>query len=218
MKWTYSLQNKTKIVFWSTLILVLVFAKNWIDNNNLTRLDHSFSSVYDDRLVAESYIFLLSDHLYQKKITVSSCASNPIPQTKSAVDYHNTAIQTLIKDYETTQLTKTESFYLQQLKQNLAAMKALESNLIDPSVSTENITGELQIRFETAMMDLNQLSKIQLAEGKILKEQSKKIAAGSTLLTQFELTIIVAIALFIQVLVFSAKGAVPLVSQKFNLN
>lgn len=218
MKWTYSIQNKTKIIFWSTLILILVFAKNWIDNNNVTTLDHSFSSVYDDRLVAESYIFLLSDHLYQKKITVSSCASNVTPLTKKLIDYHNTAIQTLIKDYETTQLTKTESFYLQQLKQNLTAIEVLESDVISQPADTENSSGDLQNRYETAMLDLNQLSKIQLAEGKILKEQSKQIAAGSTLLTQFELTIIVAIALFIQVLVFSTKGSVPIAYQKYNLN
>lgn len=218
MKWTYSIQNKSKIIFWSTLILILVFVKNWIDGKNVTTLDHSFSSVYDDRLVAESYIFLLSDHIYQKKITISTCATNATPQVKRLVDYHNTAIQALIKDYETTQLTKTESFYLQQLKQNLTAIEELESNLIDQSADTESTSMDLQNRFETVMMSLNQLSKIQLAEGRILKEQSKKIAAGSTLMTQFELTIIVAIALIIQVLIFSSKGSVPLSPQKYNLN
>lgn len=218
MKWTYSIQNKTKVIFWSTLILILVFAKNWMDSKNVTTLDNSFSSVYDDRLVAESYIFLLSDHIYQKKLTISTCATDAIPQVKRLVDYHNTAIQALIKDYETTQITKTESVYLQQLKQNLTAIEELESNLINQSAGTEDTLRDLQNRFETVMVSLNQLSKIQLAEGKILKEQSKKIVAGSNLMTQFELTIIVAIALIIQVLIFSSKGSVPLASQKYNLN
>ncbi len=221
MKWTYSIRQKTKVVFWSTLILVLVFAKNLIDNNNVTTLDHSFTTVYEDRLVAESYIFLISDHLYQKKIDISSCRGTDNPQkTLHDIAYHNDAIDALIKDFEATKLTKTESFYFKHLKETLQEIRSLESNVLDDSQHPGSLgqVADLQRQFDTAVKDLNQLSKIQLAEGKILKDQSRQIAAGSTLLTQFELTIIVGIALLIQILIFSAKSTMPLEPQRFNLN
>jgi hypothetical protein len=221
MKWAYSVQQKTKVVFWSTIILVLVFAKNWIDNNNVATLDHSFTTVYDDRLVVESYIFLLSDHLYQKKISISSCSGSNVSQKiVTEINYHNEAIAALIKDFEGTKLTTTESFYFKHLKEILQQIRSLETSLItaDSQLSNANNSDELQRRFEIAMMDLNQLSKIQLAEGKVLKDKSKQIAAGSTLLTQFELTIIVGIALLIQILIFSSKSTIPLAPQQFKLN
>jgi len=222
MKWAYSIQQKTKVVLWSTIILVLVFAKNWIDNNNVTTLDDSFTAVYDDRLVAESYIFLLSDHLYQKKISISSCNGSYAPQKMvNEINYHNEAIAALIKDFEGTKLTTTESFYFKRLKENLLKIRSLETSLITATngqLLDSNSSAELQRRFEIAMMDLNQLSKIQLAEGKLLKDQSKQIAAGSTLLAQFELTIIVGIALLIQILIFSSKSTIPLAPQQYKLN
>ncbi|MBZ0247798.1 MAG: hypothetical protein K8H85_17780, partial [Cyclobacteriaceae bacterium] len=77
---------------------------------------------------------------------------------------------------------------------------------------------EIQKNFDMAMLDLNQLSKIQVSEGRLLKEQSKKIAAGSTLLSQLELVVLIGIGMLIQILIFTSRSALPKSPQQFGLN
>ena len=117
MKWAYSLPNKTKIAFCSALILIMIFAKNWVDKRNVNTLDSSFSSVFDDRLVVESYIFQFSDNLYQKKIMIANCSNaEHVLDVQPQVNTHNTTINQILTDYEKTKLTTAESMYFNNIK------------------------------------------------------------------------------------------------------
>lgn len=223
MRWSYSLQQKTKITFWSALILILIFAKNWIDKNNVTALDTTFSSVYEDRLMAESYIFRLSEHLYQKELLLSSEGTKQKSTLLSNhLNQHNKSINSLILDYEKTQLTKDESFYFSQLKQNLDALERLEKASIQSienhHIAISEIPAQMEEQFKVASYNLNKLSKIQIAEGKLLKDQSSRIVAGSTLLSQFELVVIVGLAILIQILIFASRSTLPKTPQQYQLN
>lgn len=223
MRWSYSLQQKTKITFWSALILILIFVKNWIDKSNVTTLDTTFSSVYEDRLMAESYIFRLSEQLYQKELLLSSEGTlHKSTLLSNHLSQHNNSINSLILDYEKTQLTDEESFYFKQLKLNLDALERLEKPFIQSlENSREEINGiptQMEEQFKSASYHLNKLSKIQITEGKLLKDQSSRIVAGSTLLSQFELVVIVGLGILIQVLIFASRSTVPKTPQRYQLN
>lgn len=221
MKWMYGIPQKKRVAIWATLIMTIFFAINWVDKNNANTLDSTFDSVYEDRLLVESYIFLLSEHLYQKKITMSACGSymeQPILAEK--INNHNKSIHDLVTAFGKTKLTREESSYFAQLKNGLGEIENLEEKFFS-SVSQESRTPVMALmekQFETAIGDLNQLSKIQITEGKVLKDQSKKILAGSTLLTQFELVIIIGIGILIQILIFASRTSVPKKPQNYQLN
>lgn len=224
MKWAHSLRNKSKIAFWSALILILIFVKNWIDKKNVNELNSSFSSVFDDRLVVESYIFQLSDHLYQKKILIANFKNaEQALAAQPKVDAHNSTINQILVDYEKTKLTKDESMYFGNLKEKLHDLSAMEKKLlisitikdIDASLAT---SAQMQQNFDMAMLDLNQLSKIQIFEGKLLKDQSKQIATGSTLLSYIELVVLVGIGMLIQILIFASRSTLPKSPQQFGQN
>ncbi|HRK55552.1 MAG TPA: MCP four helix bundle domain-containing protein [Cyclobacteriaceae bacterium] len=224
MKWAYSLRNKGKIAFSAALILIMIFIKNWIDKKHVAELNSSFSSVFDDRLVVESYIFQLSDHLYQKKILIANCTNaEQILLAQPQVNIHNSTINQILVDYEITKLTTAESMYFGSLKERLQNLNAMEEKFLsaltiqDHNTSTALAT-EIQKNFDMAMLDLNQLSKIQVSEGRLLKEQSKKIAAGSTLLSQLELVVLIGIGMLIQILIFTSRSALPKSPQQFGLN
>jgi len=224
MKWAYSLPNKTKIAFCSALILIMIFAKNWVDKRNVNTLDSSFSSVFDDRLVVESYIFQLSDNLYQKKIIIANCSNaEHVLDVQPQVNTHNTTINQILTDYEKTKLTTAESMYFNNLKERLQNLNTMEENFLaalmtqDLDASTA-LSTQMQKNFDVAMLDLNQLSKIQISEGRLLREQSKQIAAGSTMLSQFELVVIVGIGILIQILIFASRSALPKAPQQYGLN
>ncbi len=224
MKWAYSLHNKSKIALCAAVILILIFAKNWIDKNNVNTLNSSFTSVFDDRLVVESYIFQLSDHLYQKKIIIADSENaEQALAIQDEVNTHNSIIDQILLDYEKTKLTTAESMYFGNLKERLMDLRTMEEKFLgalatqNPNLSTD-IAVQMQKTFDTAMLDLNQLSKIQISEGRLLRDQSKQIAAGSTMLSQFELVVIVGIGILIQILIFASRSSLPRSPQRAGLN
>lgn len=218
MKWLYSIQQKAQVAFLLAIILLGVFMKNVIDRNNVSELGDSFSSVYEDRLLVESYIYKLSDHLYQKQLLIDQCSGHEdINHLRTQIAQHNVAISGLIREYEKTKLTNQESIFFDAFKKNINEMISLENQFLK-SQNSMSAVPFLDHQFNTATSNLNQLSSIQIAEGKTMTDHSKKIVAGSSILTQFELAMIIVIGLIIQALIFASNSLTPRQLQKHQLN
>ncbi|MFA1773452.1 MCP four helix bundle domain-containing protein [Rufibacter glacialis] len=217
------MKHKTKAALLLALVLVLVLAKNFMDSKNVSKLGTSFASVYEDRLLVESYIYQLSDHLYQKKMMVDknfyAAEDSGLP---TRLKEKNAAISELLVAYEKTQLTETEATYFSSLKQNLQELSTLEQKyLLQPGTEQEQralAKHRMDGQYAQATNHLHQLSGIQVAEGKRLNEQTKRIIAGSSILTQFELVLIIAIGVMIQMLVFASKSKLSKFPQNPILN
>ncbi len=217
MKWMYRIQQKAQIAFLLAIILVGILVKNVMERNNVSELGDSFSSVYEDRLLVESYIYQLSNHLYQKKLIFDNCnVDGNLMTYQNQLEKHNNDISNLIKEYEKTKFTETESTFFQSFKNSIRKITFLETQYMMSALGKNN--PELDEQFKLAAADLQHLSTIQISEGKILSDQSKKIVAGSTILTQFELGMIVIIGLIIQALIFASQSLTPKVTQNPNLN
>ncbi|ALI98497.1 hypothetical protein DC20_05295 [Rufibacter tibetensis] len=203
-------------------MLVLVLAKNMMDSKNVTKLGTSFATVYEDRLLVESYIYQLSGHLYQKKMMIEAgFHAQDFSVLPEKLKQNNAAISGLLVEYGKTQLTKEEAVYFRSFKHNLAKLRGLESQLMLLSANgqeTVQIKSLLDKQYEGASEHLNRLSHIQVAEGKRLNEQSKQIIAGSAILTQFELILVIAIGVMIQMLVFASKSKLSKFPQNPMLN
>ena len=220
MKWAFTIRQKAKAALILGVVFLMILGKNWYDERNVARLGNSFASVYEDRLVVESYIYQLSDHLYQKKIMLDNCSNQEnLPHLQAKLNQHSAAMQNLILAYEKTKLTPSETSCFADFKQNVAAIQDLENNYLSgEQLPNQSGKSQLEKRYGLAVKNLHQLSGIQVAEGKLLNEQSKKIIAGSSVLTQFELAVLVGIGLLIQGLIFAAKSSVPKKAQTFSLN
>lgn len=217
MKWVYAVQQKMRVALLLAVVLLLVFFKSLFDRHNVTELGDSFSSIYEDRLVVESYIYKLSDHLYQKQLLMEQCSQQDDRQKLvTQIAQHNQAIFRLIQEYEKTRLTTQESTFFENFKRNMKEMVALEYQFLNSQNTTE--ASELDIQFVTATQNLNQLSSIQVEEGKNMTNQSQRIIAGSSMLTQFEWGMLIVIGLMIQALIFASNSIVPKVLQNHHLN
>lgn len=209
MQWAYRIRRKISAALLLAAIFVLFLVKNMVESRYVNELGDAFASVYEDRLVVESYIFRLSDNLFRKKIVIDTLSAAHSAAARAMVDHHNDAISSLIVDYEKTRLTPDEEAAFADLKVNLAEMRTLEEAFFasaderEPGAAARAAITE---RFAATSHDLSRLSSIQLNEGKLLNEQSRKIVAGSSLLTRFELGILIAIALMIFVLVFESTS------------
>jgi hypothetical protein len=191
------------------IILAVVYANNVMESRNVTELGGSFSSVFEDRLLVESYIYKLSDHLYQKKIMLDHCGISQEADLRTKIDLHNTEIRTLIHNYENTRLTRIESRVFGELKSNIGKMADMERDYMKNGNEGSASLTQLDQQFLGAATNLSQLSMIQIEEAKKLNDDSKRIIAGFTMLTQFEMVMLIAIALIIQVLILSSSQIAP---------
>src|SRR5688500_12720480 len=131
MKWAFGIRRKVSAALLLAVIFVLVFVKNMVDSNHVTELGHSFSSVYEDRLMVESYIYRLSEHLFRKKIMIDTCESQfTAAFIKPLIDGHSRAIESIIGDYEKTKLTAAETHYFNLLKENVQKLVSLEKEYL----------------------------------------------------------------------------------------
>jgi hypothetical protein len=207
MKWIYTIQQKMKVALLLGIILIIVYGNNVMENRNVSELGGSFSSVYEDRLLVESYIYQLSEHLYQKKILLDQCRTTADDNLAPGLATHNQAIQTLIRNFEKTELTQPESEVLHALKSNLGQIADRENAFLRLTTSGEamQIQSDLDERLQSAFRQLHQLSLIQLAEARRLRDNSKKLVAGFTLFTQVELAMLIVIGIIIQLLIVTAR-------------
>src|SRR5690606_35618528 len=117
MKWAYSIRRKISAALLLTAIFVLLFVKNMVDNSNVSRLGSSFSSVFEDRLVVESYIYRMSEHLFRKKIMIdSSSTRSAVVAIRPAIDGYHETIREIIVAYEQTKLTQEEDRYFDSFR------------------------------------------------------------------------------------------------------
>jgi oligoribonuclease (3'-5' exoribonuclease) len=215
MKWLYTFKHRVKAAFLLAIIVLLVSTKNIWDKSNVVELGNSFSSVYEDRLLVESYIYALSDHLYRKQIGMETCDESA---TRDNTQARNNAIASILTDYEKTKFTAEEHLHFTQLKLHIHEMINIEAQSAGDAGLPDPAKKELDTQFTAAINDLHHLSAIQVLEGKVLNDNSRKIMAGSALLTRFELVVLICIGLLIQAMIFTSNSFTPKMPQRSDLN
>ena len=220
MKWTYSIQQKTTAAVLLAAIFAVIFIVNRIENNKINELGKSMNSVYEDRLMVENYIFRLSGLLYEKKILLDQCVG--MEQGEEYFRYlrdQNTAIALLVEDYDRTQLTEQEATLFNDFKNQLLVIQNQESRFLNSDDgSNEVLASSLNASFQNANVLLMGLSNVQINVGKSVNERSKELVAGSTILTRFELGMLVIIGILIHALIFTSRSVIKKAIGQPNLN
>lgn len=220
MKWAYSIEQKLKAALVLTVLFVFLFIKNISDQNSFTELGNTFSVVYEDRLLAESYIYEFSDHLSRKKLLIDDSKDNQeLKQHQAEIASHNASIEQLITAYEKTKLTPTEEVLFRDLKKKIKQNITLEKQYLGAFDTHKNLSKHaLDESFYSILTNLNHLSHIQINEGERLNKTSQKIVLGSESQNQFELTLLIVLGLIILGLIFTSKSTLAKIPQKSSLN
>lgn len=203
------------------LVCAVILVKTVFDKQNVSELGTSFSSVFEDRLLVESYIYELSDHLYRKRIMLDNCGDMQGNDIETKLAAHSSAIRSIIADYEKTRFTESETTYFKDFKDNVSSLGNLEAAFLGlhlaggETAETKLLIGR---EFDNASRNLHLLSAIQVSEGKLLSDNSRKIVAGSSLLTHLEMAVVIAIAVMLQMLVAASKPVLPKINRHPSLN
>ncbi|WP_422004088.1 MCP four helix bundle domain-containing protein [Roseivirga pacifica] len=199
MKWTYSIRQKMTAAGILAAVMGLVLINNLSERRNFQQLEDSIASIYQDRLLVESYIFKLYDNLQRHEELLDTQASaQTIQEIKTLAAERNA----LIGLYEETYITEEEAKHFDALKKSLSDIEILDENTL------ENNKFSIQSAQPTksAITHLSALSQIQTTEGASLMDRSERIIGGSISNSQLEMVLVICLAIIVQALVFSSKS------------
>jgi len=195
MKWTYSIKNKLTASGALFLLCILVLFSNYIDRTHTENVKNAISTLYEDRLIAEEFILKMTSGFYQIKEEINS-DSNDINKI-SKVNNLLAEIESVSDAYQKTKFTAVETKKAEEL---LIILKELKSN-------HHNIQNKLEFS-KKALVILNELSAIQLAESKKIMDHAEKLYLSGKTSSQFVFVIIVIILIVLQALVFTSKSLI----------
>lgn len=202
MKWTYGIQQKMTAATVLATVMALIIVNNISERRRFQKLESSISSIYQDRLLVESYIFKLYNNLQKQNDYIQNSKEIDIAAELKALKAER---DELVQLYSETYLTPDEELHFEALQVTL--------NRFDTNSENRNLTNK------EAIEHLNALSNIQTDEGTSLWNKSERIISGSQISSKFEMVIIICLGIIIQALIFSSKSLKPkTVIQKHHLN
>ncbi len=180
------------------MLLVGIVLNNVSSKMSLDRVDTSVTSIYNDRLMAATYIFELSNSLYEKN-ALSMTAGK---QQQLAIDRN---IENLINKYDNTVLTVKEAALWRSFKYNMQQY---------------DIAGSEQkpVFFTGILHDLKALSSLQASEGNALFRKTQSSITAFTFSSNLELVLAIGIGLITLVLIGVSKDALLTFKQQSSLN
>jgi hypothetical protein len=177
------------------MVFVLIIATNLIDRNNFLRVKDSVVSIYEDRLVAKGLIFDMSRSIQEKELALATSDSIFFLEKNDQV---NTDIKDLVSSFEQTKLTVEEGNIFKDFKTNLQALRTSELAFIKSEFTQKT---PLIQQISKLNENLNDLSKIQLNEGRRQMSISKRAIDSVELFTQLEIYVLIFLAIIIQIIV-----------------
>ncbi|MEX2590880.1 MAG: MCP four helix bundle domain-containing protein [Chitinophagales bacterium] len=222
MKWIYIVRHKLIAALLLSVLLGLILWNNLNESNSMKKLEASFTSMYEDRLMVESYIFHLSENLHKKAQLLGNAKHSKIPlHTNDSLLFIQNNIANLLTAYEQTKLTKKEARLFKNLKETIHRINLEKQELIAFAEKPAKFTATqiaIQQNINKAQHLLSGLSDIQVNEGRNINEASKAVLLGSSSSSQFENALLIIVALIIQTLIFTSKTTLKEINQKYWLN
>lgn len=111
------LQYRMQIAAMLLMLIVVIVVNGYVTKRHMDRMNTAVTAMYEDRLLASSYIFDLAGYMYELKMGLAA------PQ--NGVAYPKPAINSLIDKYDHTVLTTQEAIVWAAFKEDLKAMKKL---------------------------------------------------------------------------------------------
>lgn len=187
--------KKIKLILGVLFVFFLILGTNLIDRNNFKKIQSSIETIYEDRLVAQGIIYKMASYVQQKDMALAISDSSFYLQKNQVI---NSALNQLIIDYQLTKLTEEEEEVFVDLQRDIKAL------FTDEQESAQNLQGnssKVEKDLNGIKNELQILAEIQLKEGRLVLDDSKKAMRTIELFTQIEIYGLVALAVIFQLLI-----------------
>ncbi len=210
-RWMHGLSNKFKVAGVLAFLLCMVLIVNLVERRQMNILEQSFSAMYEDRLMAESYLLEMSEIIHTKEDLAASAEKAELSSVHRGL---NASLNDLLLKYEKTRLTREEEVLFLQFKTLLGPVFSYD-NQTDLSESEKlNYLGVTR----KATSKLMALSHVQTKEGGRLISESNNIIMNQRSTSHFEIVILLFLGAIIQTLVLSSSLFHERVKNFSNLN
>jgi hypothetical protein len=222
MKFAFSLKNKLKVAFLLFCIMCCTLLIRVLEDKSVAKINESFISMYNDRLVPATDLYFIAENLYHKNIILQDALMDQQARSLnsiSRINRHNRRIDSVINKYELTLLVEQEQAFLNELKKSLDLQQQLEMRVLNSKGDERNRIYESTGRSITnqTLAKLSALIKIQSKVGSELIKDSKIFVSGTKIYSTLQGVLAVLIGVMI-VSIISASNMVKIHSDKFNLN
>lgn len=191
-----SISNKIKWVLGILLVFFLIITTNLIDRHAFERVKDSITSIYDDRLVAKEIIFELLLLIQEKEI---ANVSNDVDFYSSRNKVINEQIDGLNTRFLTTKLTLNEKRTFETMQANFQVLKNQEQKKLQAQTKENQVNCATQL--SKIRVNLQTLSKIQMAEGQRQLSITKEEFDNVDLYTKIEVYFLIFLAILIQIVI-----------------
>ncbi|MDC6385713.1 hypothetical protein D2V93_09065 [Flagellimonas taeanensis] len=165
---------------------LLILAANLIDYKYLSNVRHNVNSVYNDRVVAQDYIYQLSNLFYQKQLSMGENGSSLHRNDQ------NDSIDRLLFHFSKTELTRSEAGFFFDLQKNHGELMSLETVLSNgPKGPTMAIQQDIRRELQEIRKNLDDLESVQFTEGGQMTQNSNRSLGMNAFLSKMELAFLI---------------------------
>ncbi|QJP35800.1 hypothetical protein F0365_16015 [Nonlabens sp. Ci31] len=196
------ISNKIKWSVGLLLVIVLIVATNFIDQNNFQRIQDSVKSIYEDRLIAKDLLFDIQLEIHDKELLLAENKDSTLLSNRSS---SQKKIEGFIEGFSKTALTRDEKRIFERLKEETRLLFSHETIYFN---TANDLTSSKKLKEQTKNINntIAQLSDIQIAEGQRQMHVGRKAMESIDLLTQLEIWIMIVLGVLIQfVILYSPK-------------
>ncbi|WP_285649726.1 MCP four helix bundle domain-containing protein [Allomuricauda sp. NBRC 101325] len=187
-----TIKQRINVGFVLAIAFFLVLASNRLNRRSYNILEQTVSSVYEDRLVAQEYIYQLNNLFHEKELELSKVGI----QYKNELITNN--INQIFNDFSNTELTTKELVYFTELRNNFIQLQELEHQINGDS----NLKFQKNKVLEDINSNLDELAEVQLTEAQQLTHRSQKSLKVSKLLSTLEIGFLTVIGILFLFIVF----------------
>ncbi len=191
--------NKLNIVLGLVAVFLLVLGTNRIDQSHFNTAQEALTTVYEDRVIAQDYLYKMSLLNRLKEEQYRNDAA------QSTIERTNKEFQELIEAFAQTKLTIKETEYLSNLRSTFQTISEQErayfaSNNTDRSLL--NMSKLASRDLQDLQQVLNGLARIQLSESKNITSSAQKSLSMNNVVSWLEIGVLIAIGILIQYIIF----------------
>ena len=190
----YNFRQKFNLALALLAVFFLILATNLVDRRHFETAQEALTSVYEDRVVAQHYIFEISTIVYQKEQQFIENNTN-----KWSVE-NDARIEELIEQFAGTKLTTSERRQFESLKEHLTTLERIETKYRENSIN--NKTHVIPEIFKHIKNDRNDLAETQILESKSKMFLAQKSLNTTNLLSNLELGLLIIVGIAIQFVIF----------------
>jgi hypothetical protein len=194
------------------ILLLMLYGKNLLERKSFQSISGTFTEVYNDRLVVESYIFDISERLFHIQKLIDHCDLDyDYSRVINEIGDHEAKILSIVTEFENTNLTDQEASYLGDFKKiivNDLNIKSYDLLFTAESGVNQDQVKKYDQKISQARKDLENLSKIQLEEGEKLISKAKVLINRSQIWAQFEVALLIILVIVLFFLFFRRSNAI----------